>query len=125
MSQNISSGLLSLVAGSTVLNAVGDFTYSTARTQIEVVTGVDRHASERHTPVTPFVQGTISDTGDLDTRSLEGARFDTVQLSLQNGKKIKINKAIQVNRIEVNAIEGTMEVRFEGTAAPDEDLASA
>ncbi len=125
MSQNISSGLLSLVAGSTVLNAVGDFTYSTARTQIEVVTGVDRHASERHTPVTPFIQGTISDTGDLDTRSLEGARFDTVQLSLQNGKKIKINKAIQVNRIEVNAIEGTMEVRFEGTAAPDEDLASA
>lgn len=124
MSQNISSGILSLVAGSTVLNAMGDFTYSTARTEIEVVTGVDRHASERHTPVTPYIEGTISDSGDLDTRTLHGARFDTVQLGLQNGKSVKINNAIQVSRIEVNAIEGTFSVRFEGTTEADEDLAS-
>ena len=96
MSENISSGLLSLVAGGQVLNAMGDFTYSTARTEIEVVTGVDRHASERHTPVTPFIEGTISDSGDLDTGALVGARFDTVQLGLLNGKSIKINNAIQV-----------------------------
>ena len=125
MSQNISSGLLSLVAGGQVFNAMGDFTYSTARTEIEVVTGVDRHASERHTPVTPFIEGTISDSGDLDTGALVGARYDAVQLGLQNGKKVTINNAIQVSRAEVNAIDGTLSVRFEGTTAADEDLASS
>jgi hypothetical protein len=124
MSKNISSGLLSLLADGKALNAMGDFTYSTARTEIEIVTGVDRHGSERHTPVTPFIEGTISDSGDLDTRTLHGARFDAVQLQLLNGKTIKINKAVQVSRIEVNAIEGTFSVRFEGTTEPDEDIAS-
>jgi hypothetical protein len=125
MGQNISSGLLSLLANGKPLNAMGDFTYSTARTEIEIMTGVDRHASERHTPVTPFIEGTISDSGDLDTRTLHGARFDAVQLQLLNGKTIKINKATQVSRIEVNAIDGTFTVRFEGTTEADEDIATA
>jgi hypothetical protein len=125
MSQNISSGLLSLLVDGRALNAMGDFTYSTARTEIEIMTGVDRHASERHTPVTPFIEGTVSDAGDLDTRTLHGARYDAVQLRLLNGKSIKINKATQVSRIEVNAIDGTFSVRFEGTTAADEDVATA
>ena len=37
MSQNISSGLISLLADGKALNAEGDFKYSTARTEIEIV----------------------------------------------------------------------------------------
>lgn len=124
MTQNISAGLSTLVGDSLAFNALENFTYSTATVKVEIVRGTDGHFSERHTPVTPFIQGTISDSGDLDTGKLSGKRFDVVQLSLLNVKKIKLNKAVQVMATEPNADLGTLEVRFEGTAAPDEDLAS-
>jgi len=123
MGQNVSAGTLSLFADGQALRAMGDFTYSTAETEVEVRNGVDRHKAEIHTPVTPFIAGTLSDSGDLDTRTLHAARFDTVQLKLLNGKSVKMNKAIQITRIEVDAINGTFPVKFEGTIAPDEDIA--
>lgn len=124
MSQNISSGILSIVADGVPFNVMADVKYDVSETEIEVVSGVDRHKSERHKPVTPFIEATISDSGDLSTQALTGARFDVVQANLQNGKVIKINKAIVTSRSEVNAIDGTLVVRFEGTTTPDEELAS-
>ena len=92
--------------------------------EIEVIRGVDGHHSERHTPMTSFIEVKVSDSGDLDTGSLSGKRFDVVQAELLNGKSVKLNKAIQVNRVEVDAVEGSLVLRFEGTTEPDEELGS-
>ncbi len=124
MSQNLSAGILSIVADGEIFNARGDFEYSTAQTEIENQAGVDRHIFEQHTPMVPYIAGNISDSGDLDTANLSGRRFDSVQLQLLNGKKITLNKAVQVSRSVVNAQTGIIPVRFEGTTTPDEDLAS-
>ena len=124
MSQNISSGILSIFADGQAFNAMAEATYDVSEVEVEVVRGVDGYHSERHTPMTSFIQVKISDSGDLSTQALTGKRFDVVQMNLQNGKRIKINKAVVTSRSEVDAIEGTLTVRFEGTAAPDEELAS-
>ena len=123
MSENISSGIIKLFADNTVFNILGEVKYSMSTVEIEVVRGVDGHHSERHTPVTPFIEVKVSDSGDLDTGSLSGKRFEVVQGDLLNGKKPKLNKAIQVNRVEVDAVEGSLVLRFEGTTEPDEELA--
>jgi hypothetical protein len=124
MSENISSGIVSLFGDGEVFNVLADVKYSMATVKVTVVRGVNGHYSERHEPMTPYIELTISDSGDLDTGNLSGRRFDVIQLPLLNGKTPKLNKAIQVNQVEVDAIEGSTTVRFEGTADPDEDLAS-
>ena len=124
MTQNISSGTLSLFADGKPLNALGEAKYDLSLVDVEVVRGVDGHFSERHTPVVPMIECKISDSGDLSTATLTGSRFDVVIFTLLNGKRIKVNKAIVTSRSEVDAIEGTLVVKFEGTTDPDEELAS-
>ena len=124
MSENISSGILTIFADGQAFNAMADAKYDVSEVEIEVVSGIDKHRSERHTPVTPFIEVTISDSGDLSTQALIGKRFDVVQMTLLNGKLIKINRAIVTGRLEVNAVDGTLVVKFEGTTTPDEELAS-
>ena len=124
MSENISSGIIKLFADNTVFDLLGEVKYSMSTVEIEVIRGVDGHHSERHTPMTAFIEVKVSDSGNLDTGSLSGKRFDVVQAELLNGKSVKLNKAIQVNRVEVDAVEGSLVLRFEGTTEPDEETTS-
>lgn len=124
MSENISSGILSVFADNIVFNAEGEAKYDMSQVEIEVIRGIDGHYSERHTPVASWLEVRISDSGDLSTATLTGKRFDVVQFNLLNGKVVKVNKAIVVSRSEVDAILGTLTVRFVGTTDPDEELTS-
>ena len=123
MSQNISSGILSLFGDGKVFNAMAEAKYDFSPVEIEVVKGIDNHYSERHTPVTEMMEVKISDSGDLATAALTGTRFDVAQMNLLNGKVLKLNKAIIAGRAEVDAVEGTLVLKIFGTTTPDEELA--
>jgi len=124
MSQDISSGILSVFNDGEVRNALAEAKYDLSLVNVEVVRGINGHYSERHTPMPPMMSVKISDQGSLAQSSLAGARFDVVQMNLLNGKIIKLNKAIITGPIEVDADEGSMTITYKGTADPDEETTS-
>jgi len=121
MSQDISSGILSVFNDGVVVNALAEAKYDLSLVNVDVVRGINGHYAERHTPVAPMMSVKISDQGSLAQSALAGKRFDVVQFSLLNGKFIKLNKAIITGPIEVDADEGSMSLTYKGTADPDEE----
>ena len=121
MSQDISSGILSVFGDGKVFNVLAEAKYDLSLVEIEVIRGINGHYSERHKPVPPMIAVKISDQGSLATSALTGARFDVVQMNLLNGKTVKLNKAIIVSRTEVDADAGELNIIYMGTADPDEE----
>ena len=121
MSQDVSSGILSLFGDGVVVNAKAEAKYDLSLVNVEVARGINGHYSEQHTPVAPMISVKISDQGSLAQSLLAGKRFDVVQMNLLNGKFIKLNKAVITGPIEVDADAGEMTLTFKGTADPDEE----
>lgn len=113
MSRRI-GGIIQLQVDGEVMSAKGNFTYNLGRPMREPILGSDVVHGYKETPQVPFIEGEISDRGDLDRVALVQLKDSTVTLDLANGKMFVLNGAYFAGDGTANTEEGNMAVRFEG-----------
>jgi hypothetical protein len=103
------------VDGETYL-AKGAFTYNLGEPKREMVVGSDGVHGFKEMPKVAFIEGSITDTDELDLSALQQLRDTTVTLNLANGKVISLESAVYTADGDVTTEEGEVQVRFEGLA---------
>lgn len=107
-------GTISFRVNGQVLRAKGDFTYNLGLPMRETVVGVDGVHGYRVVYRAAFIEGTITDRGDLDVATLQQIEGATVQLDVANGKGVVLADAHYAGEGNVSTAEGEIGVRFEG-----------
>lgn len=107
------AGVSSIMIDGSSYALVDGLIYSAAVVKRETLMGLDGVHGYKETPVAGYIACTIRDTGVRveDFNAMSGV---TVQASQANGKQIVGYNMWTADVQEVNAVEGTFEVRFEG-----------
>jgi hypothetical protein len=113
------AGLIQLQTNGEVLRAKGAFTWNLGKPKREPVVGADGVHGYKETPQVPFIEGAITDAGDIDGSALVTLKDATVNLKLGNGKMIVLNKAWYAGEGTGNTEESEMAVRWEGDSAEE------
>ena len=113
------AGLIQLQTNGEVLRAKGAFTYNLGKPKREAVIGSDGVHGFKEVPQVAFIEGAITDVGDLNLASLATLRDATVNLKIGNGKMVVLNAAWYAGEGTGNTEEGEIGVRWEGTSAEE------
>lgn len=113
------AGLIQLQTNGDVLRAKGAFTYNLGKPMREAVVGSDGVHGYKETPQVAFIEGAITDAGDIKLASLATLRDATVNLKLGNGKMVVLNAAWFAGEGTGNTEEGEIGVRWEGSSAEE------
>lgn len=97
-----------------LFQAKGEFTYRINPTKREMIAGQDGVHGFKEEPVVPYIEGSITDSDELDLEGFQAIRDATVTLELANGKVIQLREAVYAHDGEVTTSEGEIGVRFEG-----------
>jgi len=93
---------------------VSDVVYSPHRWTRTTLLGLDSVHGFSEVPAAGHIEATIRDAPDTLVDSFNEMRCVEVQLSCANGKTIGGANMWCISALEVNASEGTFQVRFEG-----------
>ena len=99
--------------------AKGEFTYNLGRPKREAVIGVDVVHGYKEEPQVSMIEGSITDSSDLDLKALVDTTDATITLELANEKVISLRQAWFAADGNVSTSEGEIEVRFEGLSAEE------
>lgn len=99
--------------------AKGSWSYNIGEDVREAVVGSDQVHGYKEMPQVPFIEGTISDTANLNMTNLLRITDATVTLELNNGKIIALNNAWFAGPGTASSEEGEIEARFEGLSAEE------
>jgi len=113
------AGLIQLQTNGEVLRAKGAFTYNLGKPKREAVIGSDGVHGFKEMPQVAFIEGAITDAGEIDLATLATLRDATVNLKLGNGKMVVLNAAWYAGEGTGNTEEGEVGVRWEGTSAEE------
>jgi hypothetical protein len=100
-------------------DAKGNFTYNLGRPAREAVHRRGLGARLHREAQVAFIEGEITDRGDLDVAALVSLTGATVTLELANGKVIALRDAWFAGEGTGNTEEGNISVRFEGKNAEE------
>ena len=114
-------GIINFKVNNVPYAAKGSFTYGYGLETRETINGSDRTHGYKSMVTAPFVEGEITDIGDLDIRAFGALTDCTVLLELGNGKVFALYHAWNLNQdgISGETEEGNIAFRFEGTSARD------
>jgi hypothetical protein len=107
-------GIIQLQVNGELHDAKGNFTYNLGRPKREGIVGSDGVHGYKETPQVAFIEGEITDRGNLDLAKLVTMFGATVTLELANGKVIVLRDAWFASEGTGNTEEGNIAVRFEG-----------
>lgn len=113
------AGLIQLQVNGEVYDAKGAFTYNLGRPKREAVPGTDGIHGYKETPQVAFIEGTITDRGNLDTDALITGDDQTVTLTLGNGKTVVLHGAWFAAEGTGSSEEAEFAVRWEGAGAEE------
>ncbi len=119
MSKQRRAGVLSLKIDSQLRDAKGNFSYNLGHEKREAIVGADRVHGYKSMPQVPFIEGELTDSGDLDLAALLDLDGVTVTLELANGKVIVLRNAWYAAEGTAQTEEGNIAVRFEGMSAEE------
>ncbi|MGB0683406.1 MAG: phage tail tube protein [Magnetovibrionaceae bacterium] len=119
MSKNRVAGEISFKVDGTREYAKGSFTYNLGGFKRDPVVGSDEVHGFKETPKVPFIEGEITDRGDLDLKTFQHLTDVTVTLELVNGKTIILRDAWYAHDGDVTTEEAVVPVRFEGRTAEE------
>jgi hypothetical protein len=94
--------------------------YSVNTVKRETLTGMDGVHGFKETPVPGWISATLRDAGDLTVADFEAMVDETVVLELANGKTVTGNGVWTVDAQEVDAAEGTFDVKWEGPSVTED-----
>lgn len=108
------AGLIQFQIDGEVKDAKGNFTYNLGRPMREAVLGSDGAHGYKETPQVAFIEGAITDKGNLDHSALVSITSATITLALGNGKTIMLSDAWFSGEGSGSSEEAEVAVRFEG-----------
>ena len=112
-------GIIQLQIQGEIYSAKGNFTYNLGLPKREFVSGSSSIPGHKETPQVAFLEGEITDRGDLDLKRLVSLVDVTVTLQLANGKVIAYRDAYYAGDGTGNTDEGNIDVRFESADAEE------
>lgn len=112
-------GIIQLQINGALYDAKGDFSYGLGTPKRDAVIGSDGVHGFKETPQVAFIEGEITDRGNLDLRALLETEGATATLSLANGKTIVLRDAWQAGEGAGNTGEGNVAIRLEGMSAQE------
>lgn len=118
MNQRI-GGTIEFKIDGEIYNAKGSWTYNLGRGKRETIVGADGVHGYKEMPQVPYIEGVITDRGDLSIDTLLKLVDATAMLQLANGKIIVLRDAIFAGDGNVTTEEGEIEARFEGVSAEE------
>lgn len=107
-------GVIYLKVDGEQYRAKGSFTTDIGEPKRDAVVGHDGVHGFKEVPKTPYIEGEITDTGDLELERLFTLRDVTVSLELANGKVHALREAWYAGDGTYSTEEGNVPVRFEG-----------
>lgn len=108
-------GVLSVRVGGIALEISGEWTYDIGGVSRESAMGAERPVGMKITPTVPYAEGEVFDLPDVPLATIKAIQDTTVTLQLRSGKTFVLSNASQVGELPVNAAEGKMTLRLEGT----------
>ncbi len=97
----------------------GDVKYFTGSKEKTGVMGTDGFHGVKVTPVLPYLELSVSDSGGLDSKTLEEANDVTATLELGSGKQVVYRNAYSTKAPEMDAVEGQGTLRIEAPEAEE------
>ena len=97
-----------------LFQAKGSFTYDLGIPKRDAVVGSDAPHGFKEMPKVPFIEGALTDSSELDLKSLLEFRDGTATLELANGKVIVLREAYYAGEGNPNTEEGEIPLRIEG-----------
>lgn len=119
---NAVGGIITVRANGAQLRAKGSWTYNLGRPVRTAIVGADGVHGYREQPQVAFIEGPVTDRGDLDLTALVNMRDATITLDLANGKTVVLSQAWFAGEGSATTEEGEVSVRFEGVTG--EELAA-
>ncbi len=116
---NRRAGTLHLKVSGVIHNAKGNFTYGLGTAKRETIIGADGVHGYKEEPQAPFIEGAITDRGDLNLKKLAQADGELITLELANGKTIALSSAWFSGEGTASTEEGEIPVRWEGLHAEE------
>lgn len=113
------AGLIQLQVNGEIFDAKGSFSYNLGRPKREAIPGADGIHGYKETPQVAFIEGAITDRGNLDVAALATGRDLTVTLTLGNDKMIVLRAAWFAAEGTGSTEEAEIPVRWEGAGAEE------
>jgi len=113
------AGLIEVKVNGEIQAAKGSWSYNLGRPKREAVIGSDGVHGYKETPQVAFIEGAITDRGNLDLAAIASGRDSTVTLTLGNGKIVSLSEAWFAGDGTGTSEEGEIAVRWEGSNAEE------
>lgn len=108
------AGIIQLKVTGEIQDAKGAFTYGFGKPKREAIIGSDRVHGFKETPQAPYIEGAITDRGNLNVEDLVSGEGLTITLALANGKTVMLRDAWFAGDGVASTEEGEITVRWEG-----------
>lgn len=112
-------GIIEIKANGVLYAAKGEFTYNMGANKREAVVGADAVHGYKETVQAPKCEGAITDSGDLDVKTLLNLKDATVTLSLANDKVIVFKDAWYSGDGNITTEEGEIEFAIQALRAEE------
>ncbi len=99
--------------------AKGSWTYNLGLGKKEGIVGADGVHGYKEMPQVPFIEGAITDSGDISSQDIMNVKDATITIDLANGKTVVLKDAWFAGEGNVTTEEGEIESRFEGMSAEE------
>lgn len=119
---NRRAGRIYLKIDGVLHDAKGSFSYNIGQDKRDGIVGADGIHGYKETPQIPFIEGAVTDRGDLDLEALAKQDNVTVTLELVNGKTIVLANAWFAGEATVTTDEAEIAVRWESRSPATESV---
>jgi hypothetical protein len=110
------AGIISFSLDGVRYDAKGSFSVGPGYPKRDAIVGSDGIHGFKETPQVPYIEGVITDAGDLDTEKLRQITSATVTVGLNNGKTWLLQNAWYASEGVMTTEEGEVPVRFESSS---------
>lgn len=112
-------GIIQIQVDGVMFDAKGEFTHNLGGPKRKAIVGTSTVHGFTEEPQVPFIEGKITDRGNLDVKALINMTDATVTLTLANEKAVSLRQGWYAADGNVTSAEGEVEFRFEGIDADE------
>jgi hypothetical protein len=113
------AGLIQVQVQGEIMDAKGSFSYNLGRPKRDAIIGADAVHGYKEMPQIAYIEGAITDRGNLDVAAIVSGRDLTVTLTLGNAKVIVLRDAWFAGDGTASSEEAEIPVRWEGANAEE------
>ena len=108
------AGALDMTIAGTSYEVVDGVKYGLSTRERETLKSISGVTGYKETPIPGYIEATLRDAGTISLISFQNMVNTSIKVGVANGKSISGAGMWNIKALEVDPIEGTFEVRFEG-----------